>query len=565
MINGDATYAAKGRNRMQTRLPARTITMNGLNTRYRRAREDLGKIGSTVALAAALPKFFRERITLQQAEEEIKRLLEKRVERFLDLARTEIYERPGSPYLKLLKHAGCEFSDLDTQVRRHGLEATLVVLANAGVYLTSDEYKGKKDVVRAREAFRVFPGDFDQRNSSVGLTMQSSGTRNAPVRTFDSLDWVTLQVMGYAVFFSAHDFFSCAHALYGSMLAGRVHGVLRNAKLGIRTERWFARKVPVHGWLEEKYHYSTNKLIAKMGTWFGPGIAKPAYLDRGDVRPIVEWILEKKREGRKCCVRAVVSNAARIARVALDMGVSLEGTTFRMGAEPLTGAKRKLVEQAGARAAPTFAYGGSVNAGLGCGNPAFPDEVHVQQSLLALVERPKPLDYEGPPIHPLMLTTLHRSAPRLLLNVENGDYATMLRRDCGCPLEKAGFTQHLHTIRSFEKFTSEGMSYFGTDLFELLEHTLPSEFGGGPGDYQLVEEEEDNNGQTRLTLLVHPEIGNVDEQKVLARLQEGLAQGSRPSLFMAGVWQQAGTLRVRRQPPHASERGKILPLHILGH
>jgi len=87
---------------MRTRLPARTITMNGLSTRYRRALEDLGKIGSTVAFAAALPKFFRERITLQQAEEEIKRLLEKRVERFLDLARTEIYERPGSPYLKLL-------------------------------------------------------------------------------------------------------------------------------------------------------------------------------------------------------------------------------------------------------------------------------------------------------------------------------------------------------------------------------------------------------------------------------------------------------------------------------
>src|SRR5262245_20329432 len=66
MINGDATYAAKGRNRIQTRLPARTITMNGLNTRYRRAGENLGKIGSTVALGAALPKFFGGRISFSK-------------------------------------------------------------------------------------------------------------------------------------------------------------------------------------------------------------------------------------------------------------------------------------------------------------------------------------------------------------------------------------------------------------------------------------------------------------------------------------------------------------------
>jgi hypothetical protein len=32
------------------------------------------------------------------------------------------------------------------------------------------------------------------------------------------------------------------------------------------------------------------------------------------------------------------------------------------------------------------------------------------------------------------------------------------------------------------------MNYSGIDLFELLEDTIPSRFGGGTGDYQLVEE-----------------------------------------------------------------------------
>jgi hypothetical protein len=187
--------------------------------------------------------------------------------------------------------------------------------------------------------------------------------------------------------------------------------------------------------------------------------------------------------------------------------------------------------------------------------------VHIDQSLLALVEHPKALDDMYPVIHPLMATTLHPLAPRLLLNVQNGDYATMITRDCGCALQKVGFTQHLHTIRSFEKMTSEGMNYSGSDLFELLENRIPAKFGGGPGDYQLVEEEDDL-GQTRLTLLVHPDVGDLDEERLISQLQQGLAQGTRNNRFMAEVWKQAGTVRVRREAPHASSRGKILPLHI---
>ena len=137
----------------------------------------------------------------------------------------------------------------------------------------------------------------------------------------------------------------------------------------------------------------------------------------------------------------------------------------------------------------------------------------------------------------------------------------MLSLVCGCALEKAGFTLHLHHIRSFEKLTGEGMSYYYGGLFELLETTFPCEFGGSLGDYQLVEEE-DGNGQTRLTLVVHPDVGELDEVKSLARLRDVLADESRSNQFMTGVWENAGTFRVRRENPYASPRGKILPLHL---
>ena len=535
--------------------------MASLKSNLQQLNSDFNNIKRALELAKALPKFFRQRVALEQAEEEVKKLLETRVERFLELVRAQIYQRPGSPYLKLLRHAGCEFSDLQTHVRRHGLEETLVKLAGEGVYLTSDEFKGKTEVVRGGECFRVSPGDFERRKSSAGFAMQSSGTRNKPITTFSPLEWRTLQALGVAIFYSAHDLFSCAHAVYEPIIAGRMTFVVINGKLGIPTGRWFALKVAVHSVPEDKYHYVNARLVAMIGSWFGVGIANPEYLEVGDVKPILKWILENRRQGKNCCITTVTSNAVRIARSALETGLPLIGTSFHASGEPLTQAKKQLIEAAGAHTAPHYGPGGGNGSVLGCGNPRFIDEMHVPQTMFTLVEHPKPLDYGAPPIYPLMLTTLHRSAPRLLFNVENGDYASMTTRDCGCPLQKVGFIQHLHTIRSFEKFTSEGMNYFTTDLFELIEQTIPSEFGGGLGDYQLVEEEDDS-GQTRLTLLVHPAVTGLNEANLLARLQQGLAQGSRNNRFMSKLWLDAGTFRVRREVPYASARGKILPLHI---
>jgi hypothetical protein len=298
-----------------------------------------------------------------------------------------------------------------------------------------------------------------------------------------------------------------------------------------------------------------------MGRCFGAGIANPEYLDRDEVQPILEWILDTKRKGKHCCITTVVSNAVRIARRATEMGIPLKNTTFSVSGEPLTQSKKHLIEKSGARVALHYGPGGGNGCALGCGNPFSLDEMHVPQHLFTLVEHPKPLVDHSPRIHPLMLTTLHPTAGRLMFNVENGDYAHLMTRECGCPLQKVGFLQHLHTVRSFEKMTSEGMNYSASDLYGLLEDAIPSEFGGGPGDYQLVEEE-DKNGQTRVTLMVHPEVGDVNETKLLSRLRQGLAQGSKNHRFMAQIWQDAGTFRIRRGIPHASKRGKILPLHI---
>ncbi|HKA34101.1 MAG TPA: hypothetical protein VKH64_12855 [Candidatus Binatia bacterium] len=515
-------------------------------------------------LARTLPAFLRARVTKPEADAEIERGIGERENRFLEAARDCIYGNPDSPYLKLLKLAGCELGDLRAEVRSRGLEAALAHLARAGVYLTDEELKGKKDVVRGGCSFRVRPADLELTDASAGFAIESSGTSNRPFRSLIRLDYLAARAYITAVFFSAHDLWSASHAVYDAILpgGGGVNNLLVYAKLGISTDRWFARKIPAEGRLSAWYHYLTTWLIVLDGKCYGPGFPSPRFVDIADIGSIVRWAAERRRAARRCCITTAASNAARIARAAWDMGESLAGAKFIVSGEPFTDAKRALIERVDASAMSRYAFGGGVMVGYGCGAPAAGDDVHVDETRLALIKHPVPLPHAVPEIHPLLLTTLHPSAgARFLLNAASGDYAELGRRSCGCALEKSGLTLHLRHIRSYEKFTSEGMNYFYGDLYEFFERTLPAEFGGAAGDYQLAEEE-DETGQTRLTLMVHPTVGAVDETRLLLRLQRRLADGSPANRFQAEIWRAAGTCRIRREAPRASPRGKILPLQI---
>ncbi|HEX2387244.1 MAG TPA: hypothetical protein VHL99_11805, partial [Candidatus Binatia bacterium] len=523
-------------------------------------------VASAARLARALPSFFRARVTLQEAEAAIERGIEDREKRFVQSARDWIYGNPKSPYLKLLKAAGCELADLRAEVLSRGLDATLEDLARAGVYLTDDELKGKKEVMRSGCSFRVRPKDLELPDASAGFAIQSSGTSNRPVPSQIRLDYLAARAYITAAFFSAHDLFAASHAVYDAILpaGGGVNNLLVYARIGIATDRWFARAIPGDHRLGDWYNYLLTRWIVLNGSVFGPGFPAPVFTEIGDVGRIVQWVVERRRAGKRCCITTAASNAARIARTAWDVGESLAGVRFIVDGEPFTDAKRALLERVGASATSRYAYGGGVMVGYGCAAAAAADEIHVDETRLAVIQHPVPLPDAEPAIHPLLLTTLHASAgARFLLNAASGDYADVDRRTCGCPLEKSGFTLHLSHIRSYEKLTSEGMNYFYGDVYEFFEQTLPAEFGGAAGDYQLVEEE-DENGQTRLTLIVHPGVGALDENKVLLRLQRRLADGSSGNRFQAEMWRASGTYRIRRETPRASPRGKILPLQF-GH
>jgi hypothetical protein len=277
---------------------------------------------------------------------------------------------------------------------------------------------------------------------------------------------------------------------------------------------------------------------------------------------VARWLAEKRSVGTPAYVNAPASSGVRVCRAAVEHGLDISGTRFCLGGEPLTEGKADAVAEAGASAFCHYNMSETGRIGIGCPARRERDEVHVVLDRLGVIQREREVGGEGGPRVPALLyTSLHESAPKLMLNVESDDYGVLDERDCGCPIGELGLRLHLHTIRSYEKLTSEGMNFVGSELLTLVEQVLPGRFGGGPADYQLVESEV--GGLPKVSLLVSPRVGAIDEAEVTRTVLEALGSGPGYRDMMATLWRDGDTLRIERREPHETGQAKILPLQIV--
>jgi phenylacetate-coenzyme A ligase PaaK-like adenylate-forming protein len=277
---------------------------------------------------------------------------------------------------------------------------------------------------------------------------------------------------------------------------------------------------------------------------------------------IVDWMADVLEEGGTPHLYAYTSTGVSLCRAATEAGRQLTGAKLTLTGEPITDTRMSTVRAAGAEA--TTNYGSNEAGGFigyGCLEPEVPDEVHLHHDLHAIIQADQQQARASLPEEALLITSIRKTTPIMLLNVSMGDRAKLVRRDCGCGLERVGWSTHLHTIRSFEKLTAGGITFFDTDVIRVLEEVLPNRFGGGPTDYQLVEEEM-LTGNPRLRLLVDPSVGPVDEMAVADAFLDAIGAGSGGPRVAELVWREARLLRVERREPERTRSGKILHLHV---
>jgi len=139
----------------------------------------LDELARALRFFVALPGLLRRPLSPVSARAILGRRFETRDATFLALVRHAIFDVAESPYRRLLGAAGCEYGDLERLVGRDGIEATLELLARRGVFLSLDEAKGRRPVVRGTTTFTVDPERLANPLTASHLVHRSSGSRGA--------------------------------------------------------------------------------------------------------------------------------------------------------------------------------------------------------------------------------------------------------------------------------------------------------------------------------------------------------------------------------------------------
>lgn len=542
--------------------------MNSLGRRHPDARVDkerhvsLADVRAGVRFLRDLPPFLRSPLTTVTARAALRARLDHRAADFLGLMQRAVYGNAASPYRTLLRWSGCEYGDMQRLVQQSGIEGALETLAGRGVCLTIDEFKGRTPIVRAGATLVVEPSRFRNPAARTHTLAQSSGSRGDRAAIPVDLRFIRDLGVNICLTTTARGGLAWQHASWTIPGSAAMAAALSYSAFGAHWVRWFSQVDPAARALHPRYRWSA-RAMRWGGRLAGASLPGPEHVPFEEPRPIVDWLTTTVAAGKTPHLLTFPSSAIRLCAAARAAGLSLEGVQFMLGGEPITAARLAAINQAGVEA--TAGYGtaetGPCGIGDGCLAREIPDEIHVFHDLHALIQ--PDLGAAEPRLPPgtLLVSSLRPTAPLILLNVSLGDTAVLSRRACGCPLEALGWRTHLHTIRSHEKLTSAGMTFLDGDIVRVLDLVLPARFGGGPTDYQLVEEEAEG-GQPRLRLLVHPRIGPVSPEVLTETFLAAVGGGSGAERLMELVWRSAGLLEVERRPPRATASGKILHIHV---
>jgi hypothetical protein len=335
------------------------------------------------------------------------------------------------------------------------------------------------------------------------------------------------------------------------------------AAVGMPLVRWFSPVDPASVGLN-RYRRWIGRVLWLSGLLAGAPPPRPTIVPIDAPLPIVQWMADVLRSGETphlWCAKP--SLAVRLCQAAAEAGIDVRGARFTLTGEPATLTRMREMQRVGVHAVPIYTTVDAGRIGFGCLAPQVCDDVHVLGDWHAVIQ-PDAAGVAGArpnlPPRALLISSLSASVPLVLLNVSLGDQAEAMTGRCGCALERLGWTQRLHSIRSFEKLTAGGMTFLDLDVIRVLDEVLPARFGGGPTDYQLVEEEA-ADGRPRLRLLVHPRVGDLDAEMVADAFLTAIGDHSEADRLMELQWRQGRILRVERRAPRTTDRGKILHLH----
>lgn len=519
----------------------------------------LGDIRMAARFVRGTRSLLRGPVDTMRATAALAGRLDSREDRFLALVKRAVYGYAASSYRALLGLAGCEYGDLERLVRCDGVEGALGQLFRHGVYLTLEEFKGRCPVRRGNTEVEVIRTGLRNPGSTVHAEGTTSGSRGTPTPVPIDMAYLGAWAENLRLSLEARGGLGWAKAYWAPASVTSIAWLVCYAAAGLPLARWFAPIDPRSPELPSFYRASA-RLLPWAGFVAGARLPRAEHAPLAEPTPILRWMAQVLRAGGTPYLVGYGSALVRLCQMAHEAGVDPAGARVHAVGEPLTATRLRALRQAGVEVSVSY---GSADVGpmaYSCLSPEVPDDVHFFEDLLAVIQ-PERGQVAGPRSHPLLVSTLSKAAPLVLLNVSLGDEAILTERRCECPMERLGWTTHLHTIRSYEKLTAGGMTFLDADLVRVLEEVLPARFGGSAVDYQLLEQE-GADGHAGLRLLVHPRVGPFDAAQLVAAFLEAIATRSNAERIMSLAWGEGNVLTVERRPPMSTVSGKILHLHV---
>jgi len=335
--------------------------------------------------------------------------------------------------------------------------------------------------------------------------------------------------------------------------------IVKNAAGGLILERWFSQlPSAVDGVAGHKQ--VANRFLPLLATLTRSGLPSPEHVPTSAPEPVVRWLRDALDRHGKAGLSGYATSVTAVARWAVDHGIDLTGAIAIPSSEPVTASKLAAIRASGMTPRPQYAFVPEGVMAMACG--ACDDEdYHLWRNEMTVITRRRDRG-DGTPVDAFLWTSLDDLSPRVFVNVENDDYGAVVHDvGCDCVLGRLGLTTHVRDIRGMSKVVAAGITLSGDELHHIVEVELPQRLGGGPGDYQFVEE--DGPAGTRVSLRVHPRVGSIDHDAAVAAVRAVLARSDNGVLAQR-VWMPEGRLHTVREAPAITRGGKTLPYERLG-
>ena len=377
----------------------------------------LDEVRMFLRYAGGLREYLRFPLSLEESYRVVEEQYRRREQSFLLLLERSIFQNPRSPYLALLRRAGITRPDVAKLVQAVGLESTLERLYDAGVYVALDEFQGRKPIVRSGLELSVRPKDFDNPCLRKHFEGSTGGSRGVPRRLVIDLDLLAYDAACQYLFLEGFGLTNRLMALWRP-LPPYVSGIkkpLLQAKIRKPMLRWFT---------QDRLEYSPRMLKYAAFTWYTilagrlSGVSMPAleYVPLARANRVAHWLAMQREAGRPACLDTLVGCAVRVCQTAKESGLNIAGSFFRLGSEPYTPAKARVLQESGVHAACFYAMAETGPVGVPCAEPEAVDDVHLLGGKMALIQRNK-LIRSGPAVvNAFHFTTLLPSTPKVMLS-----------------------------------------------------------------------------------------------------------------------------------------------------